>query len=99
MNALLDQYTPMRTIVVIITTLAALYVCSTNTALLQPLILFSALMISCINIVECIQTKSKSKLTLMLQILAACIAFIWLVASIHFLGSYSHLVDYGSKIH
>lgn len=88
-----------RYIVAIITLLAAIYVVSNCIVLMQPLLLFSAFLICCINVLESLMDKEMSWLLRGLHIASALLAIWGFGISVEMLQHSNRLVEYGTLLH
>ncbi len=99
MNFLLHQFNQFRLVILVTTAMAGIYVYNTNLILIGPVILFSAFLISCINIYECLKNKSTTRLIILLHLFAAGLAVWGFIYSLNIVLHSNTIVEYGRLLH
>ncbi len=99
MNLLAQPFRQFKLIIIFATALAAIYVFFTNLVLLQPLLLFSTLMVCFVNIIEIYVEKNASKFMYILHLVAAILSGWGLWLSIQILQNSARIIEYRHIIH
>ncbi len=99
MDFLAQPFKQFKIVIACATLCAVIYVFNTSVILLQPLLLFSTLMVCGVNIVEIIVHKKDCVFTISLYIMATLLAGWGLWLSIELIQNSSRIVEYGNIIH